>query len=54
MIQKMEPTPEQRSREALFRHNDLTHPVIQVLLNLKLKQKKTNNYHGFYCRRTDQ
>ena len=38
--QKTEPTPEQRSREALFRYNYLTHPVIQVLLNLKLKQKE--------------
>ena len=38
--QKTEPTPEQSSREALFRYNDLTHPVIQVLLNLKLKQKE--------------
>jgi hypothetical protein len=38
--QKTEPTQKQRSREALFRHNDLTHPVIQVLLNLKLKQKE--------------
>jgi hypothetical protein len=35
-----EPTQEQRAREALFRHNDLTHPVIQVLMNLKLEQSE--------------
>ena len=26
-------------REALFRHNDLTHPVIQVLLQMELEQE---------------
>jgi hypothetical protein len=34
----IEPTQQQRSREGLFRHNDLSHPLIQVLLNLKLEQ----------------
>jgi hypothetical protein len=33
-----EPTQEQQAREALFRHNDLTHPLIQVLMNLRLEQ----------------
>ncbi|MFT7235051.1 MAG: hypothetical protein ACI9QV_000622 [Methylophagaceae bacterium] len=32
-----EPSQQQLAREALFRHNDLTHPVIQVLINLKLE-----------------
>lgn len=32
-----EPSQQQLAREALFRHNDLTHPVIQVLINLKLQ-----------------
>jgi hypothetical protein len=36
--QTTEPTPQQLAREALFRHNDLTHPVIQVLMNLNLEQ----------------
>lgn len=26
------------NREALFRHNDLTHPVIQALLQMELEQ----------------
>jgi len=35
-------TKEQLAREALFRHNDLSHPVIQVLINLELKQTEEN------------
>jgi hypothetical protein len=36
--QTTELTQQQKERAALFRHNDLTHPAIQVLLNLQLEQ----------------
>jgi len=36
--QTPESTQQQLAQEALFRHNDLAHPVIQVLMNLSLEQ----------------
>lgn len=38
-----EQNQQKRAREALFRHNDLNHPLIQVLLDLKLEQPEEDH-----------